>query len=358
VARLRIDSVVKRFGGCVAVDGVSLDIASGEFVTLVGASGCGKTTLLRLIAGFTRPDSGEIWIGERRVDDVPLRKRNIGFVFQSYALFPTMTVAGNIGFALRLRCRPRAEVEARVAELCALTRLEGMEDRYPHELSGGQQQRVALARALAPRPTILLLDEPLSALDAKIRAHLRDEVRAVVKELGITTVYVTHDQEEALSMSDRVAVMDGGRFLQVGRPMDVYARPAGVFVANFIGTSNRLDGQVVDGIVRIDGLAVPMPAADCIDGACVVCLRPEHVRLASAPPDAAPWARAEVDAFAFLGQGVRVTARLADGTRLLADMPTERWLGLGLQPGDAVLWSVDSDAVLVFPGTDAGTATA
>lgn len=358
MARLRIDSVVKRFGECVAVDGVSLDIASGEFVTLVGASGCGKTTLLRLIAGFTRPDRGEIWIGDRRVDDVPLRKRNIGFVFQSYALFPTMTVAGNIGFALRLRRRPRAEIEARVAELCALTRLEGMEGRYPHELSGGQQQRVALARALAPHPAILLLDEPLSALDAKIRAHLRDEVRAVVKKLGITTVYVTHDQEEALSMSDRVAVMDGGRFRQVGRPMDVYARPAGAFVANFIGTSNRLDGRVVDGTVRIDGLAVPMNAAESVDGECVVCLRPEHVRLASRSPGTGVWARAEIEAFAFLGQSVRVTARLADGRRLLADMPTERWLDLGLVPGDPVLWSVDPDAVLVFPGTDAGTASA
>ena len=194
--------------------------------------------------------------------------------------------------------------------------------------------------------------------DAKIRAHLREEVRGVVKELGITTVYVTHDQEEALSMSDRVAVMDGGRFRQVGRPMDVYARPAGAFVANFIGTSNRLDGRVVDGTVRIDGLAVPMNAADSIDGECVVCLRPEHVRLASLSPGAGVWARAEIDSFAFLGQSVRVTARLADGARLLADLPTGQWLDLGLRPGDAVLWSVDPDAVLVFPRTDAGTATA
>ncbi|MBT3360222.1 MAG: ABC transporter ATP-binding protein, partial [Rhodospirillales bacterium] len=266
LARLRIENAVKRFGDAVAVDGVSIDIATGEFVTLVGASGCGKTTLLRMIAGFTKLDGGEIWIDETRVDAVPLRKRNIGFVFQSYALFPTMTVAENIGFSLRLRRRSKTEKAARVAELCALTRLEGLEERYPHELSGGQQQRVALARALAPHPAILLLDEPLSALDAKIRAFLRTEVRAVVKDLGITTVYVTHDQEEALSMSDRVAVMDGGRFQQIGPPMDVYERPAGEFVADFIGTSNRLSGVAENGGGRIDGIGIPVPTPDGISG--------------------------------------------------------------------------------------------
>ena len=255
-----------------------------------------------------------------------------------------------------MRRRPAAEIATRVAELCALTRLDGLEERYPHELSGGQQQRVALARALAPHPTLLLLDEPLSALDAKIRAHLRAEIRAVVKELGITTVYVTHDQEEALSMSDRVAVMDGGRFRQVGRPMDVYARPAGAFVANFIGTSNRLPGVVDGNGVRIDGLTVPVMVPDGIAGECVVCLRPEHVRLMTRPVNGGAWARASIGSFAFLGQSVRVDTRLTDGTRLLADMPTERWLDLGLEPGDPVLWSVEPGAVLVFPKAEAGVA--
>jgi len=185
--------VTKRFGAVTAVDGVSMDIASGEFVSLVGASGCGKSTLLRIIAGFTKSDGGELTIDGRHVQGLPPSKREVGFVFQSYALFPTQTVAKNIGFSLSLRRRGKTEIANRVAELCALTRLGGLEDRYPHELSGGQQQRVALARALAPDPAILLLDEPLSALDAKIRAHLRTEIRAVVNRLGITTVYVTHD---------------------------------------------------------------------------------------------------------------------------------------------------------------------
>ena len=347
MARLRIENAVKRFGAATAVDGVSIDISSGEFVTLVGASGCGKTTLLRMIAGFTKLDGGEIWIDETRVDAVPLRKRNIGFVFQSYALFPTMTVAENIGFSLRLRRRSKAEKAARVAELCALTRLEGLEQRYPHELSGGQQQRVALARALAPHPSILLLDEPLSALDAKIRAFLRTEVRAVVKDLGITTVYVTHDQEEALSMSDRVAVMDGGRFQQIGSPMDVYARPAGEFVADFIGTSNRLSGYAEGGSVIIDGFGIPVPTPAGMAGECTVCLRPEHVKL-SGVNSGNGWALARVGSFAFLGQNVRVSSQLPGGEEIIADMPTERWLDLGLAPGDEVRWSAEPDRASVF----------
>lgn len=352
MARLRIENAVKRFGDAVAVDGVSIDIATGEFVTLVGASGCGKTTLLRMIAGFTKLDGGEIWIDETRVDAVPLRKRNIGFVFQSYALFPTMTVAENIGFSLRLRRRSKTEKAARVAELCALTRLEGLEERYPHELSGGQQQRVALARALAPHPAILLLDEPLSALDAKIRAFLRTEVRAVVKDLGITTVYVTHDQEEALSMSDRVAVMDGGRFQQIGPPMDVYERPAGEFVADFIGTSNRLSGVAENGGVRIDGIGIPVPTPDGISGECTVCLRPEHVKL-SGPASGNGWASARIGSFAFLGQNVRVNSQLPGGEMIVADMPTQRWLDLGLSPGDEVRWSAEPDRASVFAKTNA-----
>lgn len=355
MARLRIEKAEKRFGGTTAVDGVSIDIASGEFVTLVGASGCGKTTLLRMIAGFTKLDGGEIWIDDTRVDDVPLRKRNIGFVFQSYALFPTMTVAGNIGFSLRLRRRSKDKIAARVAELCALTRLEGLENRFPHELSGGQQQRVALARALAPHPAILLLDEPLSALDAKIRAFLRAEIRAVVKDLGITTVYVTHDQEEALSMSDRVAVMDGGRFEQVGPPMDVYARPAGEFVADFIGTSNRLAGIADGGGVRIDGVGIPVPVPEGVSGDCTVCLRPEHVKLSGAATGNG-WAPARIGSFAFLGQNVRVDSRLPGGAVLIADMPTQNWLDLGLEPGDEVRWSVEPDRAFVFAKADVETA--
>jgi ABC-type Fe3+/spermidine/putrescine transport system ATPase subunit len=349
LAQLSLTGINKRFGETVAVDDVSLDIASGEFLTLVGASGCGKTTLLRIIAGFARADSGALTIDGRHLEALPPSRREIGFVFQSYALFPTQTVAQNIGFALSVRHRPRAEIARRVAELCELTRLEGMEGRYPHELSGGQQQRVALARALAPNPQILLLDEPLSALDAKIRAHLRTEVRAVVKEFGITTVYVTHDQEEALSMSDRVAVMDQGRIRQVGDPLSVYLRPQNRFVAEFIGTSNALAGRVAGGgMVEIEGRMVAAQVPDGLDGGpCVVCVRPEHLALRRA--DAADGAFGRLTGMAFLGQTVRATLETAAGTRLVADVSNAQWLGRGLAVGDAVEWSVAPGCVLVFP---------
>ncbi len=220
--RISLDRLTKRFGASTAVDGLSLEIGQGELVSLVGGSGCGKTTTLRVIAGFERPDAGEIRFDGRVVNDVPPRKRGVGIVFQSYALFPTMTVAENIAFGLRVARWPAARTYERVAEMVALTRLGGLEGRYANELSGGQQQRVALARALARRPEILLLDEPLSALDAKIRLRLRGEIRKIQQDLGITTVYVTHDQEEALSIADRIAVMRNGRIEQVGRPVEVW----------------------------------------------------------------------------------------------------------------------------------------
>ena len=360
MARLSLRQVQKAYGRVVAVDNVSLDVAPGEFVTLVGGSGCGKTTLLRVIAGFTAPDAGEVSIDNRRVDRLPPRDRNIGFVFQSYALFPTMTVAGNIGFALRLTRRPRSEIAERVRELCELTRLGGLEDRYPHELSGGQQQRVALARALAPRPAILLLDEPLSALDAKIRIALRAELRAIVERLGTTTVFVTHDQEEALSISDRVAVMEAGRFVQVGTPMEVYFRPANSFVAQFIGTSNRLIGTVeAGGKVVVGGapMAIPIPPRLAGHPRLLLCIRPEHVAV-SRPADRLDGALpGRLVARAFLGQTVRATIATTGDASLLADMTSEEWLRLDVHAGDEVAWRVASDRVLVFPAEDAGPGT-
>jgi ABC-type Fe3+/spermidine/putrescine transport system ATPase subunit len=347
VAHLSLAGINKRFGATVAVDDVSLEIASGEFLTLVGASGCGKTTVLRIIAGFTRADSGVLTINGRHLETLPPSRREIGFVFQSYALFPTQTIAQNIGFALRVRRRPGVEIKRRVAELCELTRLSGLEDRYPHELSGGQQQRVALARALAPNPQILLLDEPLSALDAKIRAHLRTEVRSVVKEFGITTVYVTHDQEEALSMSDRVAVMDGGRIRQVGDPLAVYLRPADRFVAEFIGTSNTLAGRVTGRAeVEVEGRHLTAHLPDgLLPGPCLVCVRPEHLSLRRAD-GASPAAR--LTGMSFLGQTVRATLETAAGTRLIADVANAQWMGRGLAVSDAVEWSVAPGCALVF----------
>jgi putative spermidine/putrescine transport system ATP-binding protein len=361
MARLTLKRLRKTYGRVVAVDDVSLDVAPGEFVTLVGGSGCGKTTLLRMIAGFTAPDSGELHIGDCRVDRLAPRDRNIGFVFQSYALFPTMTVAGNIGFALRLKRRSRAEIASRVRELCELTHLHGLEDRFPHELSGGQQQRVALARALAPRPAILLLDEPLSALDAKIRIALRAELRAIVERLGTTTVFVTHDQEEALSISDRVAVMEQGRVIQVGTPVDVYFHPADSFVAQFIGTSNRLIGTVSpEGHVVVQGAPVEIAVPPTLAGhpQLLVCVRPEHVELFRAVEGRRSAAEGRLVARSFLGQMVRATIATTEGRSILADISSEAWLKLDARVGDQVAWRIDETRVLLFPAEDPGVAKA
>src|SRR6266852_5563699 len=239
---IAIQGVSKRFGVVTAVDRVDLTVADGELFTLLGPSGCGKTTLLRLLAGFYQPDGGTIRFGDRVVNGLPPYERRIGMVFQNYALWPHMTVADNICYGLRLRKLPAAEVQARLQEGLRKVNLIGFEARYPGQLSGGQQQRVALARALVLNPDILLLDEPLSNLDAKIRVHVRGEIRKLQKELGITTIYVTHDQEEALSLSDRVAVMRDGKILQVAAPRTLYERPLNRFVADFVGTNNFISG--------------------------------------------------------------------------------------------------------------------
>src|SRR5881296_4046773 len=240
--RIRIDGVVKRFGAVTAVDRAELTIEDGELFTLLGPSGCGKTTLLRLLAGFYQPDAGQIRFGDRVVSGLPPYERNIGMVFQNYALWPHMTVRANVAYGLRLRKLAPAEIETRLAEGLRKVNLVGFESRYPGQLSGGQQQRVALARALVLNPDILLLDEPLSNLDAKIRVQVRAEIRKLQQELGITTVYVTHDQEEALSLADRVAVMRDGQVLQLAPPKTLYERPANRFVADFVGTNNFLPG--------------------------------------------------------------------------------------------------------------------
>jgi len=308
---------------------------------LVGASGCGKTTLLRIIAGFTKPDSGVLTIDGRRVENLPPSKREIGFVFQSYALFPTQTIAQNIGFSLAIRHKPKVEIAERVKELFDLTQLTGLEDRYPHELSGGQQQRVALARALAPNPSILLLDEPLAALDAKIRAHLRTEIRAIVDRLGITTVYVTHDQEEALSISDRVAVMDHGKILQVGAPMEVYLRPMERYVAQFIGSSNTLLGQVTqNGKVLFEGhpFQVQVP-------------KNEHIHLTHTG-DGAGGIPGKLAALSFLGQTVRAKVVMADGTELQVDVQTSAWLTKSLKVDDEVSWTPHPGSAMIFSVDD------
>jgi ABC-type Fe3+/spermidine/putrescine transport system ATPase subunit len=241
MSTLTLANVTRAFGDFTAVDDVSLKVADGEFVTLLGPSGCGKTTTLRMVAGFMSPDRGEIWFGERRMTDVPPHRRNTAMVFQSYALFPHMSVADNIAFGLRMRKLSAAEQASRIAEALDMVSLRGLEKRRPGELSGGQQQRVALARAIVTRPDILLFDEPLSNLDAKLREKVRVEIRDLQRNLGITTLYVTHDQSEAMAVSDRIVVMNRGRIEQEGDPASIYRRPRSVFVADFLGAANIVD---------------------------------------------------------------------------------------------------------------------
>lgn len=289
MAFLELAGLQKTFGDARVVKDFNLDIRQGEFISFLGPSGCGKTTVLRMVAGFEEPTSGVIRIGGADVTSLKANQRDIGMVFQAYALFPNMTVAQNIGFGLRVRRESRADTDRRVAEMLSLIRLEHLADRFPYQLSGGQQQRVALARALAPRPKVLLLDEPLSALDAKVRVSLREEIRRIQKDLGITTIFVTHDQEEALSISDRIAVMYEGKAEQVGQPFEIYNRPATRFVASFVGTLNILEGIVEDaatGAIRIgsDRLALGMPVEGRTAGSKVaVALRPEAVSLGAVP---------------------------------------------------------------------------
>ena len=284
------DAVTKKFGDSVALDAVSLSIKRGEFMTLLGPSGCGKTTLLNLAAGFFSPDSGEISINGERVNDVPAYQRGIGIMFQNYALFPHMSVASNIAYGLKVRHVSKSERERRVNAVLSLVKLTGLQDRMPRQLSGGQQQRVALARALVINPAVLLLDEPFSALDKNLRAAMQVELRDIQRKLGVTTLFVTHDQGEALSMSDRVAVMSQGRIRQLGTPADVYRRPSDRFVASFVGDANILRGRLEqkDGssaIVSIGAARVTVPSAPLVDVALSspvdLFVRPEQLKIGS-----------------------------------------------------------------------------
>jgi ABC-type Fe3+/spermidine/putrescine transport system ATPase subunit len=319
--QLRLEGVTKAFGDTLAVDDVTLSVRRGEFVTLLGASGCGKTTLLRIIAGFLAPDRGGVRFEGRGIDHLAPRQRGFGFVFQAYALFPTKTIFDNIAFGLRVRRWDRRRTRARVEELCDLVQLDGLESRFPHELSGGQQQRVALARALAPEPPLLLLDEPLSALDARIRERLRHELRRLVNRLGVTAIYVTHDQAEALQISDRIAVMRAGRIEQAGSPPEIYLRPRSRFVAEFVGT--------VSVLACTRRPLNRLRPAGWSDSAQLVALRPEHVRVSVPGPGDDRECLADVESSSFMGPVYRLVLRFADGQSVVADVPSEEWEGVG-----------------------------
>ncbi|MFD9944223.1 ABC transporter ATP-binding protein [Nonomuraea sp. NPDC059023] len=339
-----LDRITKRFSGHTALNGVSVHVEQGEMLALLGPSGCGKTTLLRCIAGLTAFDSGRLTIGGADMSGVPVRKRPIGMVFQSYALFPNLTVRGNVAFPLTVRKEERRRTQERVDEMLALVGLDQLGDRLPNQLSGGQQQRVALARALSPGPEVLLLDEPLSALDAQVRTRLRDEVRRIQHQVGITTVFVTHDQAEALAISDRVAVMNAGDIEQCGPPAEIYTAPSTRFAAGFVGNRNTLELSAVDGRVRAGGaFDVPAPSERVL-----AMFRPEDVELSR--EGEGEGAHATVDVTVFLGATTRVYTQVqvnGHPATVFADISSRA--ASGLTPGDEVRVRVADAHVQVFP---------
>ncbi len=358
----------KTFGSAVAVDGIDLEVRPGEFLTLLGPSGSGKTTTLRMIAGFMAPSGGSIEIDGTDMTRVPPYRRDVGMVFQNYALFPHMTAADNVAFPLRMRRRPRAEIQRRVADALSLVKLGDLGDRYPRQLSGGQQQRIALARAVVFEPRLLLMDEPLGALDRKLREALQLEIIHVSRQLGATVIYVTHDQEEALVMSDRIAIFSAGKIEQLGSGEDLYDRPASLFVADFIGESNILRGRYeADGASggwltrgtsrwRVGSAAAERAGLDAGSAAALV-VRPERMRiLDGAVPEPATNGANVVDATVGdvlnLGPDTKYQLAIADGPRVAVREPREA-TGRELQRGDTVRlsWSVDDGLLVADPGS-------
>jgi putative spermidine/putrescine transport system ATP-binding protein len=366
MAEVELRRVVKSFSSFRAVDDVSLTIGEGEFVTLLGASGSGKTTCLRMVAGFVRPDEGQVLLGGADATQLPAHRRNAGMVFQQYALFPHLTVRENIGYGLRVRRFPRREVRQRADEMLRLVRLENLGERYPNQLSGGQRQRVALARAVAIRPSVLLLDEPLSALDLKLRGELQEEIRRVQKTLRTTTIFVTHDQGEALSLSDRVAVMRNGRILQIDTPVELYRRPKSAYVASFIGTTNIIEAVVrgpagspnlqtgryrvalmSDAARQFEAIAADDAMSFAEGEKCYLCVRPESATVGPANVNAIP---VEIRSLTYVGERWVADCVQQDGRSLVVNLS-----GWSEAPGPGtrieVSWPADH-AVLVRHGTD------
>jgi len=344
---IELRSITKKFGEVIAVNNVTFSVKEGELMALLGPSGGGKTTVLRMIAGLEVPTEGDILINGKRVNDVPVQKRNIGFVFQSYALFRNMTVFGNIAFGLKIKKWKKAAIQARVMELLALFGLSGLEKRFPHQLSGGQRQRVAIARALAPKPNLLLLDEPFGAVDAKIRQELREWLVTLHSELNVTTVFVTHDQEEAMEVSNRIVIFSRGNLEQIGSPREVYEQPTNEFVARFIGVMNVLDTEVRGGVARISELQ--FPAEGRPDGARLrIGFRPYSVQIS---PDLALYPyRAVLRHTFFLGIMLRLELELASGLILRSRMTKEEYAHLGLEDGREVSLQIRNYRVLASEG--------
>lgn len=344
MTEVSIEKLTKDYGQSLAVNGISIKIAEGEFISLLGPSGCGKTTTLKMIAGFEEATEGAIRFDGRDVVHVPVEKRDIGMVFQNYALFPHMTVERNLAFGLEMRKTPKAEMRARIAMVLDMVQLAGYADRYPRQLSGGQQQRVALARALVIEPKILLLDEPLANLDAKLREEMRVFIRDLQRRVGITTVYVTHDQAEAMTMSDRVVVMFGGRIAQIGTPSDIYERPASLEVAEFVGQVNIVRGKAQNGVVVTGFGAIPVPGSVSDGSEVTFALRPEAIELMPAASGAmgvpakvisSYYSGSLVDYHLEMGDGSTLNVqtfprnRFADGEAVLVQVPSDRFWPLG-----------------------------
>lgn len=357
---IRIKNAVKRYGENTVIKDLSVEIKEGEFFTLLGPSGCGKTTLLRMIAGFNSIEGGDFFFGERRVNDMDPAKRNIGMVFQNYAIFPNMTVKDNVAFGLKNRKVPKDQCEKETDEFLKLMQIDEYRDRMPERLSGGQQQRVALARALVIKPDVLLMDEPLSNLDAKLRVEMRTAIKEIQNRIGITTVYVTHDQEEAMAVSDRIAVMDGGVIQQIGRPRDLYQRPENLFVATFIGRTNVLDAKLECAggkgtLTFTDGHAVQLDNIDpeAASQAVKVSVRPEEFVIQR---DAtAPGVSATVDDSVFLGLNTHYFVHLDSGEKVEIVMESE--IENSVPKGTAIKLAVKTHKINVFTADGARTLT-
>ncbi|WP_330273957.1 ABC transporter ATP-binding protein [Lentzea sp. NBC_00516] len=343
MGHLELKGLRKSFGGNIALDGLDLELAEGELVSLLGPSGCGKTTALRIVAGFETSDSGTVTVGGKDITKVPANKRDMGMVFQAYSLFPNMTAAQNVAFGLKLR---KGDTK-RTSELLELVGLAHLGGRYPHQMSGGQQQRIALARALAIQPRVLLLDEPLSALDAKVRVNLRDEIRRIQTELGMTTLFVTHDQEEALAVSDRVGVMSHGRLEQLDTPSVVYREPATAFVAQFVGVTNSVEAKAEGQTVVVNGVTVAA-SHDQPSGSDVrVIVRPEDIGVSAHDGDSNGKIVGDVLTQSFLGPVTRISVRVGEQV-LRIDQPSNT--ASAYQPGTRVALDLSESRIMVVPG--------